>query len=737
MKIIGFLISVVYVTLSGYGAVSAQGVPAQTLAPPLPGVGGRTAVSPDWLLANHDTAFVPAPSLAWLGHSGKLIYAVRGGEPATPKSIVETLDVATGTRHVLGEGWVPKPSTDGNRIAFIKSVPGEGNQLWVMNADGTDPRQLSHVSGGVGAPLFSLGYAFAWAPDSRRLAFSWNPPFVRLMERSAKDATQTTAIDADSPALKAVDSELWLYDVESGAGRRLLTAPARIKGLEWLRGGDELVYCALHFGYEYGGDLSETKLQTVRIESGERRTLANFAGTRVLLDPELAPDGSRLALTKDFDNGSFDLIPSVATMRLNSSENVPLRAVQLTHEAKFIGTQWSSDGRFIYARRIFGPYSQLYRIDPISGVLKQVTSESGQVSAFALEESGRLAVLVTDAHGRVTVSVAEPARGGGGELGPMREVAEVLAVPANIRLSEAREIEWQTPDGLTIRGLLFLPLDYKLGRRYPLIVDIHGGGLGSSLTLRGGSLLGDTPLELQMWTAKGYAVFRPDFRSTAAYGLSGLRKTAEQHHSWFRDDEIDIISGIDHLMDLGIVDGSRVALVGISGGATDINWLVATTRNRFRAAVSYEGFAEIYLQSSVSVGIGGNKQQTELLGGWAWDIPDRYLDNSAITHVRGATTPTLFLMGSPESGGGDPVLSVQFLYTALKRQGVDTRYIRYADEGHGVTRPANRRDVLLRAVEWIDSHMVANKALDKNNQAQQRPRGPVSRHRHGLSLGDR
>jgi dipeptidyl aminopeptidase/acylaminoacyl peptidase len=383
----------------------------------------------------------------------------------------------------------------------------------------------------------------------------------------------------------------------------------------------------------------------------------------------------------------------------------PIR--QLSHEAKMRNSVWSGAEFTLVAERQFGPYAQLYSVDTESGTLKQLTHWSGDLCSWAIGNKGRLAMIVSDADGRTSITVAR--LNSGGTLTVLGRTM-AIAMPTNgMRFGEVREVGWQSSDGIDSRGLLFLPLDYERGARYPLIVNLHGGLVGSPMRMTEGALNLGTPFEFHMWAAKGFAVFLPEFRSSGALGSrAGAQLASAREVHGFHADAKDILSGIDHLVNEGLVDEARVGLMGFSGGAAETNWLVATTRGRFRVAVSYEGFGEVYLLSAVGAAIGGDPDARQVLGGWPWEVPGRYLENSAISHVGGADTPTLFLMGDQEASGVDPALSVQFLYSALKRQGVDTRYIRYSGEGHSFRRAANVRDVVTRAVNWIDSHLATH-----------------------------
>ena len=160
----------------------------------------------------------------------------------------------------------------------------------------------------------------------------------------------------------------------------------------------------------------------------------------------------------------------------------------------------------------------------------------------------------------------------------------------------------------------------------------------------------------------------------------------------------DIDAGVDYLIAQGIVDQNQLSAVGHSAGARRAN-LLATISHRYRAIVSYEGWADDYIDAI------NNPTYTLFypeMGGSPWEVPEIYLKDSALTHATGANTPTLFLMGNPNLGGADPYNTVSDLFNLLKQQGVKTEYLYYSDEGHNFEKFENRKNSFEKAIHWID-----------------------------------
>ncbi|MBX9621117.1 MAG: prolyl oligopeptidase family serine peptidase [Alphaproteobacteria bacterium] len=311
------------------------------------------------------------------------------------------------------------------------------------------------------------------------------------------------------------------------------------------------------------------------------------------------------------------------------------------------------------------------------------------IESYAFSPDGtQLAWMGQDAHATHFIRVASS------DGRNVRDIAIIPTAPNDMALSEVREIEWEVPDyPARMRGLLFMPLNYKAGMRYPLIVDIHGGGAGASIHLSGG-ILGSTPLEWQMWTAKSYAVFVPEFRSSASFGSLAITRDDLQEHDLINCDIKDIEAGIDTLIAQGIVDPQRLAVIGHSAGGRRVNWLTATT-HRFQAVISKEGWADEWIEA-LSEPL--SKRTSLIFGGAPWEVPQNYQKNSALFHCLGAITHTLFLMGNPELGGVDRYNTVHMLHNALKGQGIETEYVKYSDEGHNFEKTENQRDAIERSI---------------------------------------
>jgi dipeptidyl aminopeptidase/acylaminoacyl peptidase len=681
LRAVSSCVLLLFSTASALAQLAVE-APVPPVGPELPERPGRDVVTVDWLVDRYRARSVA--DLRWLPDGHQLVASAYEGDQ--PPQIV-LFDANTGARTVLAMGRQPQPSPDGVWIGFLRD-DSIGSRLWAVHADGTAAHPISrdrHVT------------RFEWSPDSRRVAYAaagHREPPARDADTTRPSAVVAHAADASPP-----DDELWIAAVSGGEEHRLLAAPLAMSELRWLS-ANAVLFAGMHFTHYYGGDASYMRIglsDTV----GDWRTVIKLQGFyQSASRPALSPDRRQLAVTTAFSNGPIELVTNLGLISLAVEHDTLRPAVdatvhRVTRDVRLSDPEWAPDGRRIYALRHYGAFKRVYVVGLPTGGLRQVTSGPTTVEEFSLSRNGRRMAMVTmNAHGRQAISVAD-VRGDGG-LGPVREVAETAPLPAGVRLGAAREIAWTTVDGVEMRGMIVLPLGYTPGKRYPLVVEIHGGGWGSGFTPQGTFVR--SPLEWQMWAAKGYVVLHPDYRSTGAYGQAGL-ESLFRTHELDKADIRDVLGGVDSLVHEGIVDSARTAVYGTSAGGFHTNLLVAYTRNRFQAAVSHEGWADDLSCSGAAIGCTDTDRWMH--GGYPWEVPEYYRDYYPLDGIRGATTPTLFLMGGTR-GTADWTLGVQKMYSALRRQGVPTMYVRYPDEGHGLERPANVRDGLERTVAWID-----------------------------------
>jgi dipeptidyl aminopeptidase/acylaminoacyl peptidase len=245
-----------------------------------------------------------------------------------------------------------------------------------------------------------------------------------------------------------------------------------------------------------------------------------------------------------------------------------------------------------------------------------------------------------------------------------------------------------TSDSFHVQGWLMLPANYDPAKRYPLIVEVHGGP-ASAITARWGSRGGISP---QAFSAMGYFVLQPNPRGS--YG-QGEEFTQANRKDFGYGDLRDILAGVDTVLAKYPVDANRVGLTGWSYGGF-MTMFAVTQTNRFKAAVAGAGISDwlsYYGENSI------DQWMTPYFGSSVYDDPAVYARSSAIDFIKQAHTPTLVVVGDRD--GECPAPQSFEFWHALRDQHVPTELVVYPNEGHGFVDPAHRQDVTERSVKWF------------------------------------
>ncbi len=253
-------------------------------------------------------------------------------------------------------------------------------------------------------------------------------------------------------------------------------------------------------------------------------------------------------------------------------------------------------------------------------------------------------------------------------------------------------LSWKN-DNFNIQGWLLLPKDYDPTKKYPLLVEVHGGPASSVLSSWNGGAGG---ISATTFSALGYFVLMPNPRGS--YG-QGEAFTQANRKDFGYGDLRDILAGADTVLAKYPVDPNRVGIAGWSYGGF-MTMFGVTQTHRFRAAVAGAGISDwlsYYGENSI------DQWMIPYFGASVYDDPAIYAKSSAITFIKQAKTPTLTLVGDRD--GECPAPQSFEFWHALRDLHVPAQLVVYADEGHGFSDPADRRDVLDRAVDWFAQYM--------------------------------
>ncbi|HSL21984.1 MAG TPA: S9 family peptidase [Vicinamibacterales bacterium] len=615
----------------------------------------------------------------------------------------------------------PRWSPDGKKIAFLARRGSAGQrqedsdsaeaqtQIHLIGADGGEARALTAHETSVSD--------FAWAPDGRTIYFVAEDPKSEDEKRRAKAKDDVYAFDENYK-----QQHLWTVDVPTSTAataanggdpeasarqarpspeasarqaRTLPEAPARQAETRLTEGDYSILDFAIssdgrRIAFHRGpsplfGDGDRGEVWVMDATGGNARQLTR--NTVPESNAMLSPDGTQVLFLAQA-NERFDVYYNRRIFVVSASGG-HARAVTSTLPYEVERATWSPDGRSIFVTANTGVESQLLRVPAEGGLPEALTKGQHSITGWSFEPKANRHVVSINAADNAGDLWTIP--GGGGAPARVTHVFDYLA--REFSLPRQERVEWKGADGAAVDGLLFYPLDYRQGQRYPLVVQTHGGPQASDKF--GFGRWGNY---VQVLTAMGYAVLQPNYRGSTGYGDAFLR---DMVGSYFKNSHLDVMTGVDHVIKMGVADGSRLVKMGWSGGGHMTNKIITFT-DRFKAASSGAGAANwvsMYAQSDVRT------YRTPWFGGTPWqkDAPiDLYWEHSPLKQVANVKTPTIFLVG--ERDPRVPMPQSVEMYRALKSNGVPTRLYVAPREPHGWQELRHELFKMNVELDWFEKH---------------------------------
>lgn len=572
----------------------------------------------------------------------------------------------------------PQWSPDGKRIAFLADrstvAPGGGAaggaQIWLIHADGGEAEKLTSEENGA--------QSFRWSPDGKQIAFVTRdtPKDKADRDKKKKDKFDTITVDRD-----LIYSHLWTINLDSKEKKRLTEGEFSASSPQWSPDGKLIAYSASKTSSQESAwtDISEFSNSEVFVISstgGAARKLTTNPGPDS--NPQWSPDGKWIAYNSSESNWAAKSNVMVVSPEADSPKNLTADFIESAQ-----GISWSADGKAIYFSSGVGMYSHIYSVPVAGGKAAQVTKGNRNFGQYDLSADGKvLAYTVNDSRTSDDIWIAQA----NGDAA--RKLTTVNPNLKDFSIADAEVIKWKGPDNFDIEGLLIKPLGYEAGKKYPLILNIHGGPYGK---------FSDTfNARIQIWAANGYAVLMPNPRGSTGYGG---KFTVANIGDWGGKDFQDIMAGVDAVIAKGIADADKCVVMGGSYGGFMTFWTVSQT-DRFKAAIGHAAISDWYSFHGES-DIPGLMEYG--FKGTPWDVPENYRRWSPMTYVSKVKTPLMITHGERDMRVN--IQQSEQYFRSLKKRGVETVFYRYPREGHGIQEPNHVIDLTARQLEWFDSHL--------------------------------
>ena len=570
----------------------------------------------------------------------------------------------------------PAWSRDGRWIAFV-SDRSDKRQLYVIDPRGGEARALTAVEEGVGT--------FAWSPDSTRIAFTMTEPKSEAVKERDKKYGEFEIVDRDHRM-----SHLYVIDVKPNDAatpkpRRLTTGSFTVGSFDWSPDGAAIAFD--HRQDPSPASSGTADIDLVQVGSGAMQKLVTQEGPDT--NPVWSPDGTQIAFQSAMTNQWFYYANSrIAIVPAGGGKP---RSVSDRFDENPSLIDWSPAGLLFAA--LEKTSSMLYRLDPSNGSITALTKASGATqTGFSFNSDYTTVAFVSgDARAFPEVHVARVA-----EMTPTRLTSFGEQIDG-WKIGNREMISWKSSDGTPIDGVLHKPADFQPGRKYPLLVVIHGGPTAISRPARV-QLGGVYPIEL--WLAKGAVVLEPNYRGSAGYGEKF--RTLNVRNLGVGD-AWDVLSGVDYLIAQGIADKDRLGVMGWSQGGYISAFLATHERQIFKAVSVGAGISD-WMTYYVNTDIHPFTRQ--YLKATPWDDPAIYAKTSPITYIKQAKTPTLIQHG--ENDQRVPIPNAYELYQGLQDRGVPVKLIVYKGFGHGLNKPKAARAAMEHNLEWFNQYVFGD-----------------------------
>jgi dipeptidyl aminopeptidase/acylaminoacyl peptidase len=570
-----------------------------------------------------------------------------------------------------GAAWSP----DGTHIAFVTSDAKEQLQIATADASGNGVTTITSAQGPLDTPR--------WSPDGKRIAFLYS-------KGAPKTPGPLNPLSRDAGALSESFYEQRLAVIQAQGGEPTLLSPADLNVYEydWAPDGKSFAVTAAHGSGDDNWWIAELDVLD-----------ANSGAVRVLLKPQLqmasprwSGNGTRIAyiggLMSDetITGGDIYVIAAAGGTPVDVTPGLAASVHTLTwngSDSRIVATEFAAGDEVLATIDVDAKTQHETWRGPQMIWANSVMAFTPGDAGISLSKNGAFSAVIRQSY----TSPPEV------ETGPPGKWKPITRLNADVRpiTGKATNVFWKSDD-FNVQGMLIAPPSIEPGKRYPLVVEVHGGPAYAHYPL--------FPASQESFDAalasRGYYVFKPNPRGSYGQGEAFTRANVKD---FGYGDMRDVLSGLDTVEKTAPIDPNRVGITGWSYGGYMTMWALTQT-NRFKAAVAGAGL------SNWQSYYGTNNIDTWMVpyfGSSVYDDPKVYERSSPMTFIKNVRTPTLIVGGDRDAEV--PITQSYEYWNALRRLNVKTEFVVYPDEGHVFFKRADQADVMSRLVAWFDTYL--------------------------------
>ena len=585
--------------------------------------------------------------------------------------------------------FAPRWSHDGKKIVFKSNMADDKMKLYLMWLDTKETMALTNTPQSPGS--------VSWSHDDKHLAFNMfvpetNKSIIKMPGKpeGAKWNDPPKYIDKmnyrgdGAGYYKGGNSQLFTLPISGGTPKQLTFSEFDHGGPIWANDNSHLYFSA-NFHKDEEFEPADSEIYSINITDGEITPLTDRYGPDG--NPVLSPDGSKIAYLGYDDRLQGYQVTRLYVMNTDGSDS---QLISGDFDRDVEDMAWNSKGNglyLIYTDKGMGKLSSI----SLSGKVDEITDGLGGLSlgrpynaaSFSASENNKFAYTLGDTSHPSDLGAADT-----------KSSNRLTAVNDDLfsfkKLGKVEEMWWESSyDQRKIQGWVVTPPDFDPSKKYPMILEIHGGPFTSYGAVYSA--------EIQAYAAEGYVVLYTNPRGSTSYGEEFGNLI---HHDYPNHDYEDLMSGVDALLEKGYVDEENLFVTGGSGGGVLTAWIVGKT-DRFKAAVVAKPV--INWTSFVLYADGVQFFSKYWFGKKPWEDPENYMRRSPLTYVGNVTTPTMLLTG--EEDYRTPIAESEQFYAALKLENVETAMVRIPGAGHGIAnKPSNLIAKIAAVLAWFDKY---------------------------------